>query len=310
MPERACVEQCQRLNGVLGEKFIGVTSFRGSLPDQSALGGGDMREQGMDKDPEKNEAAPSAVDADEAPAKRRRTAWAWIIVGVMIVAVAGLLASSALGVGPRPLVNALSGKKSQGSAQAARSEAEKKAPQKAKKSEGTKKARRAKEKGVAQSTMRTPIDWHLSSETVPYPNLAQVSDLWIRTVISKHRTYVMSGDKTIYTMYSSAGKMHKDDSGKMVSYTPTGTYAVQNERGTHFYNAEAGEGANWWVSWKDHGSYLFHSVPVDEHGNYIVPEAEKLGKQTASHGCIRLSIADAKWFYDQLPVGTKVVIEQ
>ena len=36
-------------------------------------------------------------------------------------------------------------------------------------------------------------------------------------------------------------------------------------------------------------------------------EAEKLGSP-ASHGCIRLSIADSKWLYDQLPTGTPIHI--
>ena len=32
----------------------------------------------------------------------------------------------------------------------------------------------------------------------------------------------------------------------------------------------------------------------------------KLG-QTASHGCIRLSVGDAKWIYDNCALGTKAV---
>lgn len=30
--------------------------------------------------------------------------------------------------------------------------------------------------------------------------------------------------------------------------------------------------------------------------------------QTASHGCVRLNVEDAKWIYDNCPVGTKVTI--
>ncbi|HAH78565.1 MAG TPA: L,D-transpeptidase, partial [Ruminococcaceae bacterium] len=36
--------------------------------------------------------------------------------------------------------------------------------------------------------------------------------------------------------------------------------------------------------------------------------ADKLG-EPASHGCIRLPVEDAKWIYDNIPEGTKVVIE-
>lgn len=120
----------------------------------------------------------------------------------------------------------------------------------------------------------------------------------------------MSGDSVIYTMYSSAGVYEKNSAGQLVSDTPTGVFHVEQERGAHFYSRMSAEGANWWVSWKDHGIYLFHSVPVDEQGNYKLDEAAKLGKQPASHGCVRLSVPDAKWLYDQLPVGTKIIIDK
>ncbi len=55
---------------------------------------------------------------------------------------------------------------------------------------------------------------------------------------------------------------------------------------------------------------LFHSVPYTTNGEKDSLEYEefnKLGK-TASAGCIRLSVTDAKWVYDNLPFGTMVVI--
>lgn len=126
----------------------------------------------------------------------------------------------------------------------------------------------------------------------------------------KNRTYLMSGNKVIYTMYCSGGLFHKDpNTGKMVSDTPTGTYQIQPERGQSFFNNSLNEGANYWVSWKDNGVYLFHTVPTKKDGSYNVSEAEKLGKQPASHGCIRLSVPDAKWMMQNLKVGTKVVVQ-
>lgn len=49
------------------------------------------------------------------------------------------------------------------------------------------------------------------------------------------------------------------------------------------------------------GPYLFHSVVYTRYGDrYSLQKAEynKLGK-SASHGCIRLPVADAKWIYDR-----------
>ncbi len=58
------------------------------------------------------------------------------------------------------------------------------------------------------------------------------------------------------------------------------------------------------------GGILFHSVYYYENNNpasLATAEYNKLGK-AASHGCIRLTVADAKWIYDHCPPGTMVEI--
>ena len=167
----------------------------------------------------------------------------------------------------------------------------------------------AKDSSSEDSNMRTPIDWQKSSETIPYPDRSKVKDLWVKVSLKGNRTYLYDGSKIIYTMYSSGGVYQKDDkTGKMKSATPTGTFYIQAERGDRFFNQELGEGANYYVSWLNHGEYLFHSVPTKADGSYNLKEAAKLGKSTGSHGCIRLSVPDAKWMEQNLPEGTKVVI--
>jgi len=54
-----------------------------------------------------------------------------------------------------------------------------------------------------------------------------------------------------------------------------------------------------------YGDYLFHSVILDNKGNIV---DGRLGK-ALSHGCIRLSIENAKFIYDNIPKGTAVWIE-
>ncbi len=58
------------------------------------------------------------------------------------------------------------------------------------------------------------------------------------------------------------------------------------------------------------GGILFHSVYYYENGNpasLSVKEFNKLGAP-ASHGCIRMTVADSKWIYDHCPVGTTVIV--
>lgn len=55
------------------------------------------------------------------------------------------------------------------------------------------------------------------------------------------------------------------------------------------------------------GDILFHSVPYLQKSEDTLEywEFDKLG-QTASAGCIRLQVCDAKWIYDNIPKGTIV----
>ena len=55
------------------------------------------------------------------------------------------------------------------------------------------------------------------------------------------------------------------------------------------------------------GQILFHSVPYTRKDNSALEywEYDKLG-QPASKGCVRLTVEDAKWIYDNCKSGTKV----
>lgn len=146
----------------------------------------------------------------------------------------------------------------------------------------------------------SPLDWHAPSEKKSYPDPAAYQDFWIDVSIAKQRVYLKNHNQTLYTMYASTGAK--------ASPTPQGTFAIQPEHGEAFYNPNSGEGAKYWRSFLDHGIYLFHSVPTDQAGNFIPSEAQQLGQQANSHGCIRLTVADAQWFYTQIPVNTPVKI--
>lgn len=58
------------------------------------------------------------------------------------------------------------------------------------------------------------------------------------------------------------------------------------------------------------GDYLFHSVYYKKKGKkntLVVTEYNNLGK-CRSHGCVRLSVMDAKWIYENCDKGTKVTV--
>lgn len=129
------------------------------------------------------------------------------------------------------------------------------------------------------------------------PDLSQYSDISVDVSLADQMVYVKSAGKVIYEMVASTGI---NDS------TPHGTFRTNGAGGDHFYTPYDHMGADYWT--RITGVYLFHSVPTGyDAGDYIESEAVKLG-QPASHGCVRLTVADAKWIHEQLPKGTPVTI--
>jgi lipoprotein-anchoring transpeptidase ErfK/SrfK len=126
----------------------------------------------------------------------------------------------------------------------------------------------------------------------------------VKVDISKQRTYVYKDGTLIKTMICSTGIENAS------TRTPRGSYIINQsgvKKGEWFYSSKYEEGAKYWVGFIG-GTYLFHSVPMDANKNIIQSEAEKLGTP-ASHGCIRLSVQDAYWFYKNIPSGAKLVIQ-
>ncbi|WP_338231537.1 L,D-transpeptidase [Companilactobacillus muriivasis] len=165
----------------------------------------------------------------------------------------------------------------------------------------TKVSKKAKSKAAKKAAAKKKDldEWKHPSESKAYPDLNKYKDAYIEVSIAKQRVYIKNNNDVLYTMKAATGS--KD------SPTPKGNFQIQN-RGDHFYNAESKEGANYWTSFKDWGVYLFHSVPTDEKGKYVESEAHKLGKPS-SHGCVRLTIPDAKWINTTVPDGMKVIVK-
>ena len=84
--------------------------------------------------------------------------------------------------------------------------------------------------------------------------------------------------------------------------TPTveGVFRVGG-KGHHFYS---GSSICYWYT-QFYGNYLFHSVLYNRYSGALADG--RLG-MALSHGCVRLHINNAKWIYDNIPVGTTVVV--
>ena len=178
-------------------------------------------------------------------------------------------------------------------------------PSKSKSSSSSAAKEQAEEQTKVQKTepagaSAQPVDWLKPSQQVDYPDPAAHPGLSLEVSLQDQRVYVRDGSELLYTMYASTGM---DDS------TPRGSFRIQAERGDHFYNPNEGMGARYYTSFLNHGVFLFHSVPTDSKGGYIKEEADMLGIRPGSHGCIRLTVPDARWIMQSVPTGTPVLVK-
>lgn len=146
-----------------------------------------------------------------------------------------------------------------------------------------------------------------SSLILPAKSTAETtaSTYWLKvnTKANVVNVYKKSGTKWVpyKVMLCSCGLATNED-----NTTPAGTYKLNYK---WRWLALVANSYGQYVS-QITGDYLFHSVPYNErynHASQPTAEFNKLGKK-ASHGCVRLSVMDAKWIYENCPSGTKITV--
>ena len=138
----------------------------------------------------------------------------------------------------------------------------------------------------------------ITSTNINTFNIESLTPYLIYVNLSDQMTYVYKGTMNKWDTIKSFTCSTGIDDEK----TPTGIFDVR-ERGDWFFSDKYQQGGKYWVQF--YGDYLFHSVPYNEDQSEVVDNT--LGTP-ASHGCIRLKTNDAKWIYDNIEAGTKVII--
>ncbi|OPF53866.1 hypothetical protein BH721_08460 [Clostridium baratii] len=139
----------------------------------------------------------------------------------------------------------------------------------------------------------------INTENINTLGLQSSSNYLLYVDTNSQLTHIYKGSSNNWSLFKSL----KCSTGKEGSETPSGVYTIKN-RDTWFFSKKFNQGGKYWVQFD--GDYLFHSLPFAEDQKTIVDYT--LG-EPASHGCIRLSLEDSKWLYDNIPTDTKLIIK-
>jgi lipoprotein-anchoring transpeptidase ErfK/SrfK len=139
----------------------------------------------------------------------------------------------------------------------------------------------------------------ISPSNINTLNIESDTSYLINVNIKNQKTYIYKGKadnwQLVRTCPCSTGIVGED--------TPSGSFSIK-EKGDWFFSEKYDEGGKYWTQIT--GDILFHSVPFAKDKNRIL---DYTLNKPLSHGCIRLSIDDAKWIYNNIPKGSKVIIK-
>ena len=123
--------------------------------------------------------------------------------------------------------------------------------------------------------------------------------------VSEQRVYVY---EYANGSYSKLKARFVCSTGKRETPTPLGTYRSTEQINAWHYFRDY----NCWAqyAYRISGAYYFHSVLYKvKGGTPTASSVRNLGRR-ASHGCVRLSVENAKWIYNNCPKGTIVVVRE
>ncbi len=124
-----------------------------------------------------------------------------------------------------------------------------------------------------------------------------------RIVLDEQRVYVYNHRKRlIATLPASTGV---DDQ------TPVGTFKVFSQSAQAYYAPNPSERMRWMTRFtkgREGGNIGFHGIPYKVTKSGEIPFFTPLGIAPSSHGCIRMRVADAKWLFHNMKIGTVVSV--
>ena len=156
---------------------------------------------------------------------------------------------------------------------------------------------------VSTTVPEAPTTTMTTLPRVSGPQRGVASIGFARIVLDEQRVYVFNHRKRlIATLPASTGV--KDQ-------TPVGTFKVFSQSAQAFYTPNPSERMRWMTRFtkgREGGNIGFHGIPYKVTKSGEIPFFTPLGVAPSSHGCIRMRVADAKWLFHNMDIGTVVSV--
>ena len=156
---------------------------------------------------------------------------------------------------------------------------------------------------IVSTTVPAPTTTTSSLPRVSPPRRGRASIGFTRIVLDEQRVYVYNHRKRlIATLPVSTGV---DDQ------TPVGTFKVFSQSAQAYYAPSPNERMRWMTRFtkgREGGNIGFHGIPYKVTKSGEIPFFTPLGIAPSSHGCIRMRVADAKWLFHNMKIGTVVSV--
>lgn len=159
---------------------------------------------------------------------------------------------------------------------------------------------------VASTLPAAPVPETTTTSTLPpvsEPQRGRVAIGFARVVISEQRVYVYNMRKRlIATLPASTG---------LLDTTPTGTFKVFSKSAQAYYTPNPNERMRFMTRFtkgREGGNIGFHGIPYKVTKAGEIPFPTPLGVAPSSHGCVRMRVADAKWLFSNMKIGTVISV--
>jgi lipoprotein-anchoring transpeptidase ErfK/SrfK len=137
---------------------------------------------------------------------------------------------------------------------------------------------------------------------VPVPR-NKIAIGYVKVVLSEQRVYAYNKRRRLIASFPASTGANNT--------TPVGRFTVFSKSAQAYYSPNPGERMKFMTRFtkgREGDNIGFHGIPYRATPKGDIPLYTPLGITPVSHGCVRLKVSDAKWLFQNMPLGAEVLV--